>query len=88
MLGARARDVAVSSIKSMVGHCLGAAGAIEAVALVLTIERRGSFPRPWARSVRPGRPLEARIISVRAALSNSFAFGGNNGAIVVGRVDA
>jgi 3-oxoacyl-[acyl-carrier-protein] synthase II len=93
VFGARAKDVAVSSIKSMVGHCLGAAGAIEAVALVLTVEKGVVPPTVGLREPDPRCdldyvPREARVMPVRAALSNSFAFGGNNGAIVIGRVGA
>ena len=93
VFGARAREVPVSSIKSMVGHCLGAAGAIEAVALVLTVEKGILPPTAGLREPDPECdldyvPRQARPWPVRAALSNSFAFGGNNGAIVVGRADA
>jgi len=93
VFGARAREIPVSSIKSMVGHCLGAAGAIEAVAMVLTVEKGIVPPTVGLRDPDPECDLDyvpgkARVRPVRAALSNSFAFGGNNGAIVVGRVDA
>ena len=92
VLGARAPEVPVSSIKSMVGHCLGAAGAVEAVALVLTVETGILPPTAGLRDPDPDCdldyvPVKARAWPVRAALSNSFAFGGNNGAIVVGRYE-
>jgi len=93
VFGARARSIPVSSIKSMVGHCLGAAGAIEAVALVLTVEKGILPPTVGLRDPDPDCDLDhvpgaARPWPVRAALSNSFAFGGNNGAIVIGRAGA
>ena len=82
----------MSSIKSMVGHCLGAAGAIEAVALVQTV-RDGILP-PTIGLVNPDPqcdldyvPNTAREWKVGTALSNSFAFGGNNGAIVLRRFE-
>lgn len=94
-LGEHAPRVAVSSTKSAHGHPLGAAGAIEAVATVLALHR-GSIPPTLGEpagldpdctgvghvigSARGGRPL-------RAALSNSFAFGGSN-AVLAFRVAA
>ncbi|MGQ9365648.1 beta-ketoacyl-[acyl-carrier-protein] synthase family protein [Azospirillum sp. ST 5-10] len=73
----------VSASKSMFGHALGAAGALEAVATVLAM-RRGLLP-PTANFTEPDPacpvdavPNEARPAAVRAALSNSFAFGGLN----------
>src|SRR6266545_1343847 len=86
-LGERARDVPVSSIKSMIGHCLCASGAIEAVATVLTVER-GEIP-PTIHYENPDPacdldyvPNEARRARVNVAVSNSFAFGGNSSAVV------
>jgi len=83
VLGARAPSVPVSSIKSMVGHTLGAAGAIEAVASVLTL--RGGFVPPTVNLRTPDPafgldfvPGAARAVDVDVVLSNSFAFGGNN----------
>ena len=91
VFGARARKIPISSVKAMVGHCLGAAGAIEAVALVQTV-RDGILP-PTIGLLHSDPacdldyvPNEARRADVRIGLSNSFAFGGNNGAIVVGRI--
>jgi 3-oxoacyl-[acyl-carrier-protein] synthase II len=76
-------SVPVSSIKSMVGHTLGAAGAIEAVASVLAL--RGGFLPPTVNLRTPDPafgldyiPGEAREVEIDALLSNSFAFGGNN----------
>ena len=81
--GEHAERLAVSSTKSMHGHTLGAAGALEAVATVLAL-RDGVLP-PTANftTADPACDLDvipnvARELSVEAALSNSFAFGGLN----------
>src|SRR5262249_9115620 len=85
VLGARAAKVPVSSIKSMVGHTLGAAGAIEAAASVLPLA--GDFVAPTVHLRTPDPafgvdfdfvPGAARALAVEAVLSSSFAFGGNN----------
>jgi 3-oxoacyl-[acyl-carrier-protein] synthase II len=83
VLGARAPSVPVSSIKSMVGHTLGAAGAIEAAASVLTLARGFIPPTAHLRTPDPAFGLDfvpgaARALRVGAVLSSSFAFGGNN----------
>ncbi len=92
VFGDRARRIPVSSIKSMVGHTLGAAGAIEAVACVLAIERR--FVPPTVNHETPDADCgdldivagSARPAALNVVLSNSFAFGGNNTCLVLGRV--
>ena len=84
LLDARAENVPISSIKAMVGHTLGAAGAIEAVASVLSIHR--GFIPPTLNLETPdpafGKmdfvPGKSRDQKIRTILSNSFAFGGNN----------
>jgi 3-oxoacyl-[acyl-carrier-protein] synthase II len=88
--GERAYHIPISSIKSMVGHCLGAAGAIEAVASVLSIVYH--FVPPTLNH-REGDedcnldyvPEKSRETKVDVVLSNSFAFGGNCTALVFGR---
>jgi 3-oxoacyl-[acyl-carrier-protein] synthase II len=91
-LGERARQIPVSSIKSMIGHCLCASGAIEAVATALTV-RDGRVP-PTIHYENPDPacdldyvPNEARDHDVRVALSNSFAFGGNSSVVVLARYE-
>ena len=81
--GSHADKLAVSSTKSMHGHALGAAGALEAVASVLSL-RDGMLP-PTANFLTPDPscnldviPNHARAAAVEACLSNSFAFGGLN----------
>jgi len=81
--GDRARQVAVSSTKSMTGHLLGAAGGIEAVFTALAL--RDQVAPPTANLVDRDPqcdldfvPLVARKMKIRAALSNSFGFGGTN----------
>ena len=81
--GAHADTLAISSTKSMHGHTLGAAGALEAVASVLSL-RHGVLP-PTANYTTPDPqcdldviPNAARALEVEACLSNSFAFGGLN----------
>jgi 3-oxoacyl-[acyl-carrier-protein] synthase II len=89
-LGDRARRIPVSSIKSMIGHCLCASGAIEAVATALTV-RDGRVP-PTIHYENPDPacdldyvPNAAREVDVEVALSNSFAFGGNSSVVVLSR---
>ncbi len=82
-LGEHARTVAISSTKSMIGHCLGASGAIEAVATVMAIVD-GVIP-PTINLTHPDPecdldyvPNVARKAEVRVAASNSFGFGGHD----------
>ena len=93
VFGDRAYHIPVSSTKSMIGHTLGAAGAIEAVASVLAIAR-GFIPPTIHRDVPdPECDLDfvtegARAATLNVVLSNSFAFGGNNTSLVLGRYAA
>jgi 3-oxoacyl-[acyl-carrier-protein] synthase II len=87
VLGDHAQRVAVSSTKSMTGHLLGAAGAVEAIFSILAI-RDGILP-PTINLENPDEgcdldyvPGTARKARVRIALSNSFGFGGTNGSLV------
>lgn len=86
--GAHAAKLAISSTKSMVGHALGAAGALELVATMMAI-REGVVP-PTINYLGPDPacdldyvPNEARAMPIDAALSNSFAFGGLNAVLAV-----
>jgi len=88
VFGARAPKVPMSSIKSMIGHLIGAAGALEAVASVLAI-RDGIVP-PTINLETPDPqcdldyvPNAARKAKVRTVLSNSFGFGGQNASLVI-----
>ena len=89
-LGERARRIPISSIKSMIGHCLCASGAIEAVATALTVSEGKVPPTIHYENADPACdldyvPNQARELPVRVALSNSFAFGGNSSVLVLGR---
>jgi len=92
LFGSRAREVPVSSTKSMTGHLLAAAGAIELIACVLAMES-GLMP-PTINLDNPDPecdldyiPHSARPGEVRAALSNSFGFGGHNATLVIRKLE-
>ncbi len=88
VFGDRVDRIPVTSIKSMIGHCLGAAGAVEAAALALTIAR-GAIPPTIHHAETDGDcridvvANEAREQRVRCAVSTSLGFGGNDSAIVL-----
>lgn len=87
--GEHATRLAVSATKSMHGHLMGAAGAVEFVATVQAVARRAVPPTMFLRQPDPQLGLdyvanEARAVpDLRAAMSNSFAFGGTNAVLVV-----
>lgn len=89
--GEAAYKVAVNSTKSMTGHLLGAAGGVEAVFSTLAVHHQISPPTINLESPSEGCDLDyvpnvARPMEIRAALSNSFGFGGTNGTLVFKRV--
>jgi 3-oxoacyl-[acyl-carrier-protein] synthase II len=89
--GDHAKHLAMSSTKSMTGHLLGAAGGVEAVFSVLTVHHQVAPPTANLVDRDPACdldyvPREARPMSIRAALSNSFGFGGTNGTLIFTRV--
>ncbi len=90
VLGTHLDEVPVSSTKSMVGHCLNAGGALELIATILAL--RDGFIPPTINFTGPDPqcpvdcvPNEARRVLTNVALSNSFAFGGLNATLAVGR---
>jgi 3-oxoacyl-[acyl-carrier-protein] synthase II len=90
VFGDRTAEIPVTSIKSMLGHCLGAASAVEAIALALTIERGVIPPTIHHTQTDIECPVDvvanrSRLQPVRCAVSMSLAFGGNDAAIVMRR---
>ncbi len=90
VFGERAKSIPTSSNKSMIGHTLSAAGAVEAVLTLLTLEHQKLPPTINYNVPDPAIPLDvvpnvARNAKVRHALSNSFGFGGQNVSLVIGR---
>lgn len=88
LLGERAYKIPVNSTKSMTGHLLGAAGAVEAVVCALSIENNKVHPTINYKEQDPECDLDyvtegARDTKVDVAMSNSFGFGGHNAVIVM-----
>jgi 3-oxoacyl-[acyl-carrier-protein] synthase II len=89
VFGERAKRVPISSNKSMIGHTLSAAGSVEAVFTLLTLQHQRLPPTINYNMPDPTIPLDvvpnrARDAKVRHALSNSFGFGGQNVSLVMG----
>jgi 3-oxoacyl-[acyl-carrier-protein] synthase II len=92
VFGSRAYEIPISSIKSMLGHSMGAAGAIEFIATVLAIENQVipptiNYEEPDPQCdldyVTEGSRQVGRSTPLRTAISNSFGFGGNNAVLVL-----
>ena len=88
VFGEHAKEIAISSSKSLIGHLLAASGAPEFVFTVLTVARDEIHPtlnltHPDPKCDLDYVPNVKRAKRVRAALSNSFGFGGQNGSIIV-----
>lgn len=91
VFGEYAKKVAISSTKSMIGHLLGAAGAVEAIFAILAI--RDNIAPPTINLDNPDEgctldyvPNKARAMKIDTVLSNSFGFGGTNGSLIFRRV--
>ncbi len=90
VFGEHARRLAVSSTKSMTGHMMGAAGAVEAIVCALTLRDQIIAPTINLQTPDPDCDLDyvpnaARKAAVTLALSNSFGLGGHNASVVLGR---
>ena len=88
IFGDRVAHVPVTSLKAMIGHCLGAAGAVEAAALTLTVARGVVPPTIHHDETDPDCAVDvvantARELRVRCGVSTSLAFGGNDSALVI-----
>jgi 3-oxoacyl-[acyl-carrier-protein] synthase II len=88
VFGAHANKLAINSTKSMIGHGLGAAGAMEFAAMALQVKNQRVHPTVNHETPDEGVTLDfikgtPREFSIRAALSNSFGFGGHNACLLV-----
>lgn len=92
VFGSAADKLPVSSSKSMIGHLLGAAGAVEAIISILSLYEQVITPTINLENPDEGCDLDyvpgvARPVSIHAALSNSFGFGGTNGSLIFRRMN-
>jgi 3-oxoacyl-[acyl-carrier-protein] synthase II len=92
VFGVRAYQIPISSSKSMLGHMMGATGAVEAVACVMSI--RNGIVHPTINYETPDPqcdldyvPNQARQVDVKVAMSNSFGLGGQNAVLVLGAIN-
>ena len=86
-----AKQIPISSTKSMVGHLLGAAAAVELIATVLSIRdgvvhRTANYETPDPDCDLDYVPGDNRKVDVKYAMSNSLGFGGHNSAIIIGKL--
>jgi 3-oxoacyl-[acyl-carrier-protein] synthase II len=90
VFGERAYDIPMSSVKSMLGHTMGAASAIEAAVCALALSEQKVPPTINYETPDPDCDLDyvpnhARALSMRYVMNNAYAFGGNNSSVVFGR---
>lgn len=90
LFGEYAYNIPISSTKSMIGHCMGGAGALEAIATIMTLHTQKIHPTINYNEPDPECDLDyvpnvARDARVRAAMSNSFGLGGQNACLVLGQ---
>jgi nodulation protein E len=88
VFGPHINDLPISSTKSLVGHCLNAAGAVELAVTALALQHGVLPPTAGYRAPDPDCaidcvPNEARAAPIRVAMSNSFAFGGLNAVLLL-----
>ena len=88
LFGEHANKLKVSSTKSMVGHALGASGALEAIACIMAIQNdiippTINYTNPDPECTLDYVPNKSQQVTVNAAISNSFGFGGHNGVIAI-----
>ncbi len=93
LFGERAYSIPINSTKSMIGHPMGAAGALEAIVCALTIEHGIMHPtinyeHPDPECDLDYVPNEARKADIRVTLSNSFGLGGQNACLVLRKLEA
>ena len=91
VFGEHAKKLAVSSTKGVTGHCLGAAGGVEAVFLVKSIEQQAAPPTANLENPDPECDLDyvpkaGRNMPIEVGISNSFGFGGTNGTLVMSKI--
>ncbi|TNF35202.1 MAG: beta-ketoacyl-ACP synthase II, partial [Gammaproteobacteria bacterium] len=91
VFGGAADKLSVSSTKSMIGHLLGAAGAVEAIFTVLALRDQVAPPTINLENPQEGCDLDyvagqAKQREIRVAMSNSFGFGGTNGTVVFRKI--
>jgi 3-oxoacyl-[acyl-carrier-protein] synthase II len=92
LFGEKAKEIPISSTKSMMGHAMGASGTIEAIVCIQTI--RNGMIHPTINYENPEEgldldyvPNQARKADIDIALSNSFGLGGQNACLVLKRMD-
>jgi 3-oxoacyl-[acyl-carrier-protein] synthase II len=91
LFGERAYELPISSTKSMIGHCMGAAGAIEAAACLHMLREQIAHPTMNYTTPDPECdldyvPNETREVEMKYILSNNFGMGGMNASIVLGKI--
>ena len=92
IFGEKLKNIPVSSVKSMLGHCMGAASAIEGIISALTIHEQKIAPTINTQTLDPEFPIEfdfvptSRDHKLDYMVSNAFAFGGNVSSVVFGKV--
>jgi 3-oxoacyl-[acyl-carrier-protein] synthase II len=89
VFGSRVGSIPITSTKSMIGHTLSAAGAVEAMVTLMTLQHQRIAPTINYQVPDPAIPLDvvpntARDAKMRHAISNSFGFGGQNVCLVLG----